>query len=139
MKKNTTLLRHRLADERGQSAAEFALVAPVLIMLVLGAIQFGIAFNTWVTLTDAARAGARRAIVARFNGGSTADAEQAVRNSAATLNQTDLKVFVTDDHWNTPGSVVTVKTTYPYSITIPLLGLKIASGNLTATSSEELE
>jgi len=126
-------------DERGQTAVEFALVAPILIVLVLGIIQIGVAFHDYVTLTDAARAGARKAIVARFSGGSLSDAQQAVRNSASSLNQSTLGVSVTDPSWNTPGSLVTVTATYPYSINIPLLGLTIVNGNLTAVAKEELE
>ena len=92
-----------------------------------------------MTLTDAARAGARKAIVARFGCACKTDAEQAVRNSAADLNQTDLHVNVTPTILNTAGSTVTVTATYPYSINIPLLGLTVMSGDLTATAKEDLE
>jgi len=129
----------RVRGERGQTAVEFALVAPLLIVLLLGIIQIGIAFHNYVTLTDAARAGARKAIVARFSGGSLADAQQAVRDSANDLDQSKLGVSVTDPTWGTPGSTVTVTATYPYDINIPLLGLTVMSGNLTATSKEDLE
>src|SRR5581483_3604248 len=118
----------RISSEEGQTAVEFALVAP-----------FGVAFHDYVTITDAARAGARKAIVARFNGGSTSDAVQAVRDSAAQLNQSKLGVDVSDPQWNTPGSVVTVTATYPYTISIPLLGMTVSSGTLTAVAKEKLE
>ena len=129
----------RLRGEEGQTAVEFALVAPILVVLLLGIIQVGIAFHNYVTLTDAARAGARKAIVARFSGGKIDDAKAAVRASAADLNQDDLNVDVTDPAWNTPGSTVTVTATYPYTINIPLLGLTLVKGNLTATAKEQLE
>lgn len=129
----------RLREQRGQTAVEFALVAPVLIVLLLGIIQVGVAFHDYVTLTDAARAGARQAIVVRFNGGDLTAAQQAVRNSASTLDQSQLGVSITDPSWTTSGSVVTVTTTYPYSINIPLLGIQVVKGNLTATAKEQLE
>jgi Flp pilus assembly protein TadG len=129
----------RLREERGQTAVEFALVAPALIAFVLGIWQLGVAFHDYVTLTDAARAGARQAIVARFSGGSLTDAQQAVRNSAGDLDQSQLGVSVTDPNWNTAGSTVTVTATYPYSLNIPLLGITITSGNLSATAKEQLE
>ena len=44
---------------------EFVIVAPILLLLVFGIIQFGILFNNYVTLTDAVRAGARQAAVSR--------------------------------------------------------------------------
>jgi|SRR5581483_6429749 len=129
----------RISSEEGQTAVEFALVAPFVVALLLAVIQFGVAFHDYVTITDAARAGARKAIVARFNGGSTSDAVQAVRDSAAQLNQSKLGVDVSDPQWNTPGSVVTVTATYPYTISIPLLGMTVSSGTLTAVAKEKLE
>ena len=44
----------------GQAIVEFAIVLPLLLALVLGIVQFAIAFNNYLTLTDAVRAGAGR-------------------------------------------------------------------------------
>jgi len=43
---------------RGQSLVEFALVLPVLLLLVLGTMDFARLFSTKITLTNAAREGA---------------------------------------------------------------------------------
>ncbi|HKU29947.1 MAG TPA: TadE/TadG family type IV pilus assembly protein, partial [Arthrobacter sp.] len=43
------------ASERGAAAVEFALVAPILVLLVLGIMEFGRAYNAQVSLTNAAR------------------------------------------------------------------------------------
>ena len=51
--------------QNGQTMTEFALVLPLLALLLFGVIQFGIAFNNYITLTDAVRAGARKGAVAR--------------------------------------------------------------------------
>lgn len=50
-------IRHR--RERGAAAVEFALIVPILILLVFGIAYFGLAWNAKVTLTHAAREGAR--------------------------------------------------------------------------------
>ena len=47
----------------GVSVIEFALVAPLLLALVIGIIEFGWIFNGYITLTSAAREGARLAVV----------------------------------------------------------------------------
>lgn len=52
-----TTLEHR--SERGAAAVEFALVLPILVMLMFGIIQFGTAFNQKQGLHAAAREGAR--------------------------------------------------------------------------------
>lgn len=51
--------------EKGQSFVEFALVLPILILLVLGIIQFGIIFYGQVTITSAAREGARMSSIGK--------------------------------------------------------------------------
>jgi uncharacterized protein (UPF0333 family) len=49
--------------ESGQVLVEFALILPVFILLVVGVIDFGFAFNTWNSAQNAAREGARFAAV----------------------------------------------------------------------------
>jgi Flp pilus assembly protein TadG len=127
----------RLHDERGQTMVEFAIVLPVLCLLLFGAIQFGILFNNYVTLTDAVRAGARKAAVSR----QLADPRQAcidqVKASASDLDQSKLVPdCVPDNNWQ-PASNVTVTAKYPYSIS--LLGIVVASGNLKSTTQERVE
>jgi Flp pilus assembly protein TadG len=55
----------RLRREDGQSLVEFAVVLPVLLMLVTGIIQFGLLFNKYLTLTDAVRTGAQTLALGR--------------------------------------------------------------------------
>ena len=54
-------VRARSRDERGSAAVEFALVLPLLLMLIFGIIDFGRMLNDKITLTEAAREGARSA------------------------------------------------------------------------------
>ena len=114
---------------------EFAVVLPLLVVLLFAIIQFGIVFNNYVTLTDAVRAGAREASVARASANPTGATTTAVRASAANLDQTNLGVTVTSG-WQ-PGADVTVTATYPYSI--KLLGWVVSTGNLTSKTTERVE
>ena len=128
-------MKNRLTEERGQTMAEFAIVLPILVVLLFGIVQFGILFNNYVTLTDAARAGARAAAVSRQASDPTGTADAAVRASASNLAQGSLGVSVSSA-W-TPGAPVTVKATYPYSIN--LLGWVVSSGNLSTSTTEAVE
>jgi Flp pilus assembly protein TadG len=121
--------------EQGQTMTEFALVLPLLAMLLFGVIQFGIVFYHYVTLTDAVRAGARQGAVGRHVASPAAAVEDRVRTSAADLDQGDLAVTVSSS-W-TQGSDVTVTATYPYDIS--LLGVVVKSGNLSSTTTERVE
>jgi Flp pilus assembly protein TadG len=47
------------ANDRGAAAVEFALVLPLLLILIFGIIDFGRLLNAKITLTEAAREGAR--------------------------------------------------------------------------------
>lgn len=50
-------LRAAVLEERGVSAVEFALIAPVLILLLVGILDLGRAVNAYVTVSNAAREG----------------------------------------------------------------------------------
>jgi Flp pilus assembly protein TadG len=56
-------LARRCGDERGAALAEFALVLPVLLLVLLGMIDFGKAINYWIDQTHLANEGARLAVV----------------------------------------------------------------------------
>jgi Flp pilus assembly protein TadG len=135
--------RRIIRGEHGQTAVEFALVLPILAVLLLAIIQLGIAFNAYVTLTDATRAGARKAIVTRIAGGTVADAKQTVRDSAGALDQSKLQVSVDATDWTQSGSVVTVTATYPYKLSLlTWMGSWVpwnADLTLTSTMKERLE
>lgn len=56
----------RLRRERGQATVEFALVLPLVLLVVVGAIQFGMAFNFWLDLNHVASQSARWVTVNRL-------------------------------------------------------------------------
>src|SRR5438445_9379231 len=84
----------KLKDERGQTMTELAMVLPILVVLILGIAQFGIAFNNYVTLTDAARAAARKGAVSRGASDPVGDCQNAGYAAGGNLQNpgTDFKV-----------------------------------------------
>jgi Flp pilus assembly protein TadG len=130
--------RLKIRDERGQALTEFALVLPIIALLLFGVIQFGIAFNNYLTLTDAVRAGARKGAVARhLTTNREAAIEQTVVDAATDLKGTGLDVTVSVDPGWEQGADVTVTATYPYDI--KLLGVGIKKGLLKSTTTERVE
>jgi Flp pilus assembly protein TadG len=128
-------MRRIKRSEEGQAMVEFALVAPLLFLILFGIIQFGIAFMNSVALTDAVRAGARKAAVSRSAADPTLATKTAVLGAATDLDQSKVSINVTSD-W-VSGDTVTVDATYPYSIN--LLGIVVASGNLHSSTTERVE
>ena len=71
-------------SESGAAAIEFAILLPLLLMLVLGTIEFGRAYNAQITLTNAARDGVRVMAIANDPAG----AKTAAKNAAASVSTT---------------------------------------------------
>ena len=128
--------RTNIRNERGQTMVEFALVVPILCVVLFGILQFGALYNDYVTLTDATRVGARKAATARHEANPEAAAEAAARSSAQGLDPSELDITVTATAWE-HGESVTVEGTYPYEI--DLLGFVVASGDLTSETTERVE
>ena len=71
---NTTNTRRR---ERGAALVEAAITVPIILLISVGIFEFGRAYQTWQVLTNAAREGARLAVI---NGSTDADVTTRVRN-----------------------------------------------------------
>jgi Flp pilus assembly protein TadG len=131
--------------DSGQAMVEFAIVATMLLVLLLGIAQVAIAYSHYMALTDAVRAGSRQGAVSRLTSPASA-AEARVRSAAnGSLDSAPggpLTVTVTfkdpgGGSQVVQGGDITVKATYPYEIN--LLGLVVKSGTLTSETTERVE
>jgi Flp pilus assembly protein TadG len=129
--------KKRMKNEQGQTMTEFALVLPILVVLLFGIIQFGIAFNNYVTLTDAVRSGARKAAVSRNLADPAGACRAQVIAAGVNLDQTELQKNLSCSSTWAPGADVTVSADYPYDIS--LLGWVVFSGRLKTTMKERVE
>ena len=78
-------LRRLIADEKGQALPEFALVLPILILVLFGMVDFGRGFNYWNDATHISAEGARYAVVNRKpNPNDPASLQVQLRNQADT-------------------------------------------------------
>jgi Flp pilus assembly protein TadG len=103
--------------ERGAAVVEFALVAPLLLLMVMGIAEFGRAYHVQTTLSQAAREGVR--VMALKN--NPADAIDATKAAAApTLTLTNVTVTPTTSC--VAGGTATVTVTYPLAFTTKLFG-----------------
>ncbi|MBM6622425.1 pilus assembly protein [Micrococcaceae bacterium RIT802] len=106
-------------NERGAAAVEFAIVLPVLLLLLMGIIEFGHAYNAQLTVTQAAREGVR--VMAISN--DPAAVRTATKNAARTLypTLTDSNVAISPVAC-TPGSTAVVTITYPVATITGIVG-----------------
>jgi len=127
------------SGDRGAAAVEFALVLPLLLLLVCGIIDFGRAINAQITLTQAARTGARLAALGQPN--------VATATRAAATGLSGVGVAVTPcPSGATQTTVAVVTATYSFKFVTPigaiasLFGGSLGSGiTLTATGEMPCE
>ena len=110
----------RLLGERGAAAVEFALVVPVLLVLVMGIVEYSRAFNAQAVLSAAAREGARAVAV----GEDLNSARTAVQTAAGSLRLTNQAIAITPTTCTGAAArtTVTVTVTYRQTFASGLLG-----------------
>jgi Flp pilus assembly protein TadG len=115
--------------DRGATAVEFALLLPVLLLLLFGIIDFGRALNAQITLTQAAREGARLAALGQTNVVS--------RTQAAATGLSPVTVTVTSScPVNAgPGVDAVVNTSYTFSFVTPVGGFAAMFGGASYGSA----
>ena len=119
-------LIEKIKSEKGAAMVEFAIVLPLLLMLVFGMIEFSIMFYDKAVITNASREGARAGIVYSYpNRITDGEIEATVVNyvsdklitfSATPPSAEDLTTVT--GQCSNAGDVVTVTVTYPYEFLV---------------------
>jgi Flp pilus assembly protein TadG len=105
-------------EQNGQALVEMALVIPLFLLLLFGVIEMGRIGHAYITISNAAREGARLATI----GGSDIEIREAVQNATPTLNSSALTVEITPNQFNRlSGQGVSVQVTYPVQLIIPVI------------------
>lgn len=152
-------------EDSGAELLEAALVIPIMLMLLLGIISFGRAWNVYQTITRAAREGAREAVLTPCAtcSGPNYNASGIWTNFVNPVLQSDNldptnKVYVasqTMEYINLdvpPGTTPTgctstgncvcgilVQFTYPYTLSLPFTSVNLSTLNLTTHVQMRLE
>lgn len=115
-----------ISDKSGQSMLEFALVLPILILLLMGIMDFGRLFASYVELQNAARDGARYAALQKQI--SQSDLETRVKSNLVILNkdQSGFTIKLTYSNSTKP-ELVDVTLDYPMKMMTPIIGDIIGS------------
>lgn len=119
--------RRRREKTRGQSLVEFALILPVFFLIMFGIVDFGLAFDAAIGISNAAREGARQGTTRPTAAAITAR----VRTVAGRLNDSRLTVTITCKTaaggacpgglaGATTGSSVVVRVAYGYPMLTPV-------------------
>ena len=139
-------MRH-LRGRNGQALAEFALILPVVFLLIAGIIEFGRAWNIKQAVTDAAREGARYTVISDdplVHDSAFVKGKIRERLSLASIATTDPPTTITIDpmaSYKCPGGAgsgaemtVTVATNYRMGWVGALMSWAGASSTITISS-----
>ena len=134
--------RKVVSDERGTALVEFALVLPLLLVLLFGMLDFGKAFNYWIDGTHLSAEGARWAVVNKNPGSGTlqeyiqqqADTDE-LRNGGTASVGTPLQVCISFPNGTADvGDPVHVNASFTYNW-LPFLGTQIGVTQTTVSAS----
>ena len=105
-------------EEKGQTLVEMAIVLPLLILILMGIIQFGFIFNGHISMTSAAREGVRLGAVGASNSEVSSRVNEALagtpllKNTEVTIDPNNSREF---------GEPLTVEVSGEMDIIVPLL------------------
>lgn len=136
-------------DRRGASLLEFAIGLPVLMLIGLGMIKFGVAMGNYVMLTSAASQGATALALARGTASPYTTTTTAITNAAPSLVSgsitTTVKVNGTTCNTNSgcaallsAGATAQVTITYPCDLSVMGVNYK-ANCTLSAQSAQMVQ
>jgi Flp pilus assembly protein TadG len=139
------LTRLGLKSERGQALLETALTLPLLLMVAVSIFEFGRAYQTWQVLTNAAREGARVAVLPNANAGAAAARVSAYLQSGQLSEWENASTANTPESIDigggatAPASRVTVSYPFAFIVLQPIAQLLVngstAGAPLTMTAS----
>ena len=119
-------MRRGIASSRGQTLIEFALIAPIMFILLFGIIDFGMVLNRRIVIEHAVREGSRYASVHLTSDPSTCTDVQdrtAERAGGKAIDPDEVGVHYFDDNGNGTTSPIagdTVRVTAPFEYSLPL-------------------
>ena len=135
----------RPREDRGAAAVEFALVVPILLVVLFGIIDFGFAINRYAIVNNAAREGVRAASLSA----SKSEVDKVVADSLSDLpGQVTVTVSCktplggTCGSWDanhTTGGVAVVTATYQHAWLTPMGKALSSSLTLSKTSQMRIE
>ena len=122
--------RQRHGD-RGVALVEFALILPLLMMLIFGIVQFGTLFNRRQAVHAAAREGAR---VASLQSTTLADIDARISDALIGVSFATTPTVTVTPNVNKPcegrrGETVLVVVSVPMNVEIPMLGSHLVNVN----------
>ncbi len=123
-------------NQKGQALVEFALILPILLLVVMAILQFGLMLNSYLTIENASREGARAGII----GSSDDEIEQLIISTSPNLDPSKLTVSITPkEEYRKSGDTLTVIVSYNYELVVPIISSIVENAVLNGQTSMRVE
>lgn len=114
-------------QKKGQSLVETAIVLPLVLLLLMGIIDFGFLFNNYIIISNASREAARKGSL----GGTDAEIVQLIQNNTSTLDPGRLNITIYPaQSQRFHGSEIKVTVNYDNRLITPVIG-SLLGGDIT--------
>jgi Flp pilus assembly protein TadG len=149
--RRTTASARRRRGERGQSLVEFALILPILMLVLLGIFKCGVVYNNYIQLTNAVDVGARQFAEERGQASPCTDSGSDATNVATGLSTASMTLTMSETGTSSTyvypagtgtcptlsaGNSATVTGSYPCNLTI--IGINFDPGCALTVSATEI-
>lgn len=130
----------RMRQERGAALLEMALTLPLLLLVCVGILEFGRAYQTWQVMTNAAREGARIAVLPGITNTDVTNRVQTyltngqLPNAASATVNIDRTQTISIGTGTAPAAQVTVNYPFDFIVLDPIARLATGQGSATPST-----
>ena len=129
-----------MRQERGAALLEMALTLPLLLLVCVGILEFGRAYQTWQVMTNAAREGARIAVLPGITNTDVTNRVQTyltngqLPNAASATVNIDRTQTISIGTGTAPAAQVTVNYPFDFIVLDPIARLATGQGSATPST-----
>lgn len=135
-----TLIKKIKSSKKGQAMVEFALILPILVLLLCGIIDFGWLFGNKLLTTYACREGARYGAVNATESNYATLIENKVTSVVPTFVSSGMTIVSTLSVPSAPeDGDITVNITYTFDLLTPFVSMFIGSQDYTVVSESTMK
>ena len=125
---------HLRKNERGAALLETAITLPIILLITVGIFEFGRAYQTWQVLTNAAREGARVAILPETTDSQVQTTVRSYMSSGQLSNATTAAVTIERNVAMGANAASRITVNYPFQFIVLNPVVRLVTGTSTVGS-----
>lgn len=122
----------RLRNQRGAALIETAITIPLVLLVSVSIFEFGRAYQTWQVLTNAAREGARIAVLEQYTDAQVSNTVRTYLTDGRLTNAADASITVVRNEPFGPTTASRITVNYPFQFMVLNPVARLVRNNSTA-------